>query len=226
MKVDSLSIVLIELNTKLIDKTSTLSKKDEMIDSLLNSNQELKNSIDQYNKVVKRLTEDIANRENTIANLQTQIDSLTINAQTDYLKVLPNGLKLFDYEDGYYPSCKNDFDGDGLDDLVILLSNQDGFGIVTIYLSENFIRDRSFQYYEGWMWTYNYLGDFSCKDKTFEISGGREGDDKSIGTIVNLLYSETENKMVVNFIKNEYWEGDTDKSTFIKGGTIKSGKLN
>lgn len=226
IKVDSLSGVINELNIKLSDKTSTISMKEEMIDSLLKSNQELKNSIVQYNKVVKQLTEDIVSREISIATLQTRLDSLTKIAQTDYLKILPNGLKMFDNWPMEYPSCRNDFDGDGIDDLIILLSNDSGSGVLTIYLSKNFIRDRSYQYYEGWDWNYNYLGDFICKGKTFDIWGGREADDKTWGTEINLSFEESENKMKINYFKTIYLEGDTDKSTISKKEVLKSGKLN
>jgi hypothetical protein len=226
IKVDSLSGVINELNIKLSDKTSTISIKEEMIDSLLKSNQELKNSIDQYNKVVKQLTEDIVSRENTIATLQTRLDSLTKIAQTDYLKTLPNGLKLFENWPMEYPSCKNDFDGDAIDDLIILLSDENGNGIVTIYLSKNFIRDKSYQYFEGWGWLYNYLGDLSCKSNTFTIWGGRESDDKTWGTTLTFSYDETLMKMVTNLVKDEYWEGDTDKSKISKKEVLQSGKLN
>jgi hypothetical protein len=226
IKVDSLSSVIKELNNQLTEKSSTISMKEEKIDSLLKSNQELKNSIDQNNKLVKRLNEDIVSRENRISTLQNKLDSLTKVAQTDYLKTLPNGFKLFDYGDRQYPSCKNDFDDDGIEDLVILLSDENGNGFVTIYLSKNFIRDKSYQYFEGWIWTYNYLGDFSCNDKTFKISGGREGDDKTWGTTLTLSYDETLMKMVTNFLKDEYWEGDTDKSKISKKEVLQSGKLN
>jgi hypothetical protein len=226
LKVDSLSSVSKELNNQLTEKSSTISMKEEMIDSLIKSNQELKNSIDQNNKLVKRLNEDIVSRENTIATLQTRLDSLTKIAQTDYLKTLPNGLKLFDSWPMEYPSCKNDFDGDGIEDLVILLSDENGMGIVTFYLSKNFISDKSYQYFEGWGWTYNYLGELSCKGNTFTIWGGREGDDKTWETTLSIYYDESLNRMVTDFVKEIYIEGDTDKSKISKKEVLQSGKLN
>lgn len=225
-KVDSLSSVIKDLNNQLTEKSSTISKKEEMIDSLLKSNQELKISIDQCYKVVKQLTEDVVSRENTIATLQTRLDSLTKIAQTDYLKSLPNGLKLFDNWPMEYPSCKNDFDGDAIDDLIILLSDENGNGIVTIYLSKNFIRDKSYQYFEGWGWLYNYLGELSCKGNTFTIWGGREGDDKTWGTTLSIYYNESLNRMVTDFVKEIYTEGDTDKSKISRKEVLQSGKLN
>lgn len=225
-KVDSLSGVIKELNNKLTEKSSTISKTEEKIDSLIKSNQEFKNSIDQNNKLVKRLNEDILSKENKISTLKKELDSLTKVAQMDYLKSLPKGLKLFENWQMEYPSCKTDFDGDAIDDLIILLSDENGSGILTIYLSKNFIRDKSYQYFEGWSWTYNYLSDFNCNDKTFEISGGREWDDKIWGTTLSISFDENLMKMVTILFKDEYWEGDTDKSNVSRKEVLQLGKLN
>jgi hypothetical protein len=120
------------------------------------------------------------------------------NAQSSlsklYLNKLPLGYKLTDANDELGAQCLGDFDGDGKEDLVVILYDNDGLGMANIYLSSKFLTDNSYQSFE-WIWTGNFLSDFSCDDGLFHISGGSES--QGFFSDIVLEYNKSLGKMFV-----------------------------
>jgi hypothetical protein len=111
-----------------------------------------------------------------------------------YLNKLPVGYKLTDANDELGAQCSGDFDGDGKEDLVAILFDSDGLGMASIYLSSKFLIDNSYQSFE-WIWTGNFLGDFSCDEGLFHISGGSES--QGYFSEIVFVYNKSLGKMVV-----------------------------
>ena len=140
--------------------------------------------------------------------MKEEIDSLTIltKKRKNYLDELPVGLKLTDENNEQGQRCSIDIDGDGISDLIVLLFAEEGVGIVTIFLSSNFYTDNSYQSFE-WLWLGNYMGDFSCENNLFNISGGSES--QGLFEQLNLIYSLKEKKMIV-----ESYESSSGETSF------------
>ena len=119
------------------------------------------------------------------------------NAQSmsnQYLDTLPLGYKLTDANDELGAQCSGDFDGDSKEDLVIVLFDNEGIGMASIFLSSTFFTDNSYQSFE-WLWTGNYLGDFSCDEGLFHISGGSES--QGLFSDITFSYDKALGKMTV-----------------------------
>jgi hypothetical protein len=116
-----------------------------------------------------------------------------------YLDKLPLRYKLTDANDEIGSQCSGDFDSDGKEDLVVILFDSENLGMenlgmTSIFLSSKFFTDNSYQSFE-WIWTGNYLGDFSCDEGIFHISGGSVS--QGLFSDIVLVYNKTLGKMVV-----------------------------
>jgi hypothetical protein len=124
--------------------------------------------------------------------------SCTTQAQTSvikqYLSKLPLGCKLTDVNNEPGAQCSGDFDGDGKEDLVIILFDNDNIGKTSVFLSSQFFANNSYQSFE-WIWTGNFLGDFSCDGGLFHISGGSES--QGLFSDIVLEYNKSLGKMIV-----------------------------
>lgn len=124
------------------------------------------------------------------------IFSLFVSAQLkedDYLSTLPIGYKLTDSNNEEGKRCDKDIDGDSRNDLIIQLFDSNDEGIIVIYLSSTFEKDKSYQWF-NWIWSGNSLN-LDC-DKIIQLSGGIE----SMGVFqeLELTYSKTQKKVVVS----------------------------
>lgn len=111
-----------------------------------------------------------------------------------YLDKLPLGYKLTDANDEIGSQCSGDFDSDGKEDLVVILFDSENIGMTSIFLSSKFFTDNSYQSFE-WIWTGNFLGDFSCDEGIFHISGGSES--QGLFSDIVLVYNKTLGKMAI-----------------------------
>ena len=124
------------------------------------------------------------------------IFSLFVSAQLkedDYLSTLPIGYKLTDSNNEEGKRCDKDIDGDSRNDLIIQLFDNNDEGIIVIYLSSTFEKDKSYQWF-NWIWSGNSFN-LDC-DKTIQLSGGIE----SMGVFqeLELTYSNAQKKVVVS----------------------------
>jgi hypothetical protein len=113
--------------------------------------------------------------------------------ENDYLHTLPLGYKLTDSNNEEGKRCEQDIDGDSRKDLIVQLFDSNDEGIIVIYLSSTFEKDKSYQWF-NWIWSGNSLN-LDC-DKTIQLSGGIE----SMGVFqeLELTYSNTQKKVVVS----------------------------
>jgi hypothetical protein len=69
---------------------------------------------------------------------------ISINAFSQNSFDLPKGYQTFKDYDGNEQRAQGDFDGDGINDLVILCSSEDEETIMVVYLSSRYLVDRSY----------------------------------------------------------------------------------
>jgi hypothetical protein len=217
LKVDSLNVALTKSQIDLSEKTLTLKAREKSIDSLNQTNDDLKKSLLKLNSDLTSVNAKLYAEQKLNNELTMKIDSLTILIQKrkNYLDKLPLGYKLTDVNGETGPSCSTDIDGDKISDLVVLLFDEDNMGMVTIFLSKNFYIDNSYQYFE-WIWSGNYLGDFTCDNNIIHISGGSES--QGLFQDLQLIYSSQENKFIVKTYESSSGETNFDglESRFLK----------
>jgi len=71
-----------------------------------------------------------------------------LNAQTSnqFLKKLPFGYQLADSNGEAGPSIENDFDGDGLADLAVILFSENADPVFCIFLASTYSKTQTFKY--------------------------------------------------------------------------------
>jgi hypothetical protein len=106
--------------------------------------------------------------ETFIVNLSSQRNNQDKNPITyDYQSVIPVGYQLKDSDSFNSYTFEDDFDKDGNLDLAIIYTDKDLTNdILAIYLSSNFIKDKSFQYCD-WQ---HMTNDFEFKDNSLTIT--------------------------------------------------------
>jgi hypothetical protein len=218
-RIDSLNLIL---ETERDTNTQKLSSLNSKISELSNQisidqkNLELKEKeILNYQKTNIELTNQIAELSELIKIKSDSLELLISKKRRNYLDVLPNGLTLTDANDKLGERCSSDFDGDGIDDLIIMLFNEDGDGCLLIFSSKNFYNTGIYQYFD-WIYTGNLLGDFNC-EKGLKISGGFEANDESYFEELHLNWDPNREKMVVNSFLNSQGNRTFDR---LKEATI------
>ena len=119
--------------------------------------------------------------------------SIKLNAQNviDYRENIPIGYKLINVNNDLNSSIEEDFDKDGIMDLAIILNeNSDNNKILAIYLSSNFINQRTFQHIE-WQHMFN---DFEFKNGVLKLFSSDMG---RFTTEINLKYDPLNKKMKI-----------------------------
>lgn len=168
----------------------------------------------QYDKdVILKMQREIDENQEEISRLHAALkiksDSLKIfSNQNNYLNKLPRGFKMTDPNGVEGERCYSDLDGDGINDLVILLFSEDeSGGFITIFLSTKFYKRYEFEYFE-WIWISNSMGEIICNNGIIEIHGGQTANDITVDEEVNLSFNNQQRKMVINFAERKTYELD------------------
>lgn len=207
-RVDSLIVLLNQSNDSNSAKLILLDTKQSFIDSLKRNNIEL----EKYNV---ELQQKLASTNNKLYQsnklniiLKNYNDSLSeaIKINFNYLDIIENGYSLTDENGMQGSKCEHDIDGDGKKDLVIILFNGENEGMVTIYLSSSFIKNKSYQTFQ-WLWNGNSLTDFTCGKQELHLSGGIEN--QGLYSEITLIYNPLLGKMIV-----KSYEDSSGKTTF------------
>jgi hypothetical protein len=182
------------------------SKSKHKVDSLIkeiNSVENHNNSQLNNKQIIKselsRLKKEIDLKKDSLKRLSNP---------KNYLDKLPRGFKMTGPNGEEGERCYSDLDGDGINDLVILLfSEEESGGLITIFLSTNFYKRYEFQYFE-WIWISYTMGEINCKNGIIEIYGGQTDNDISVGDEVNLSFNNQQRKMVINFAERKTYKLD------------------
>jgi hypothetical protein len=216
-RVDSLNRVLgserISNQNKINEINSGVTKLESQIAALSGNlttlNKELQDSKDDILKKQKEIVENQKEISRLQSELKIKSDSLEILSKPkNYLDKLPKGFKMTDPNGEEGQRCYSDLDGDGINDLVILLfPEEESGGLLTIFLSRNFYTRFEFQYFE-WIWISYTMGEINCKEGIIEVSGGQTANDITVSNEVSLSYNTQQQKMVINSAVREIYEGD------------------
>jgi hypothetical protein len=207
-RIDSLNLILeAERNTNTQISTSLNSKINELETQIitLKFNLELKEKESLANqKTILEHNNQIAQLKEVIQRKTDSLEILISETKKNYLDILSKGFTLTDANDEFGQKCSSDFDGDGIEDLIILLFDKESEGRVLIFSSKNFNKTGAYQYFE-WIYSGNLLGDFNC-DEGFSISGGFESNDASYFEEIQFKWDLNKEKMVVKSYLNSNGE--------------------
>ena len=217
LKVDSLNSVLLGYQKELSRLSSILKTTENSVDSLNKVNDDLKKSLNQLNLDLKSTSTKLSVQQKVNDDMRKTRDSLVeiTRKPKSFLEKLPKGYSLTDDNGQEGQSCISDIDGDGIEDLVKILYNEEGDGDVVIFLSSTYYTNNTYQYF-GWIWHRNYLMDFSCNDQTIHISGGSES--QGVFQDLSLIFSSRDKKMVVKSYESNNGETTYDR---LKIGVVK-----
>lgn len=131
---------------------------------------------------------------------------------SSYLKTLPKGYQIDDWNGEPAGNIEVDFDKDGKKDLAIILySVERGEEILCIFLSSSFNKDQSYQWCDWGPWISN---EFEFNNNKLGIYGSR-GDKNYVQTL-ELSYNSVIKKMKVV----SYTQASENKILKLKDGKI------
>ena len=116
---------------------------------------------------------------------------------------IPDGYQTYKDGDGKESRADGDFDGDGVNDLAILCTNQDGTKIVVVYLASKWITDQTY-----WWFPWDYSSDLSYSNNVLTIKGGLPMTDGVVITLKLKYYPNLNNMKLIGYDKDDFMPHD------------------